>query len=141
LGGEKNRFNVLHEEKIASAIERYKGEVMRVLGVLDGVLQDREWLVGDKMTFADMAFVPWNDRLDDLLVQPLDDTYAGLPNVRAWHERMASRPAWQRTKAIRASKMHEQGLLDFNGMPEGFSNIQEYLAAIAADAAAAKQVD
>lgn len=103
-----------------------------MLGVLDGVLKDREWLVGDEMTLADMAFVPWNDRLGDLIVQPLDETYAGLPHVRAWHERMAACPAWKKACPIRAGLMKEQGLFDFNGMPEGFTNIQEYLAAIEA---------
>jgi len=126
--GQMGWFNVLHEEKIPSAITRYKNEVLRVLTVLDGVLKDRDWLVGDKMTIADMAFVPWNDRLDDLLVQPLDETYHGLPHVRAWHERMAGRPAWKKTCAIRRGLMVEQGLLDATGMPEGYGNIQEYLA-------------
>ncbi|KAK5655172.1 hypothetical protein OQA88_6071 [Cercophora sp. LCS_1] len=125
--GQMGWFNVLHNEHIPSAIERYKNEVLRVLGVLNGVLEGKEWLVGDKMTYADMSFVPWNDRLDDLLRQPLDETYKGLDNVRRWHQKMAERPAWKRAMAIRRGLMIEQGLLDQTGMPEGFNNIQEYM--------------
>ena len=51
----------LHPEKIPSAIERYQKEILRVFGVLDGVLAQREWLVGDKCTVADLSFVPWNN--------------------------------------------------------------------------------
>ena len=29
--------------------------------MLDGVLKSREWLVGNKLTIADLAFVTWND--------------------------------------------------------------------------------
>lgn len=58
------RFNVLHPEKVPSAIERYRNEVIRILGVLNTALEGKTWLVGDKCTFADLAFMPWNTRLD-----------------------------------------------------------------------------
>lgn len=32
----------------------------RVLGVLESVLSKQDWLVGGKMTVADLSFVPWN---------------------------------------------------------------------------------
>ena len=32
---------------------------MRVFGVLDGVLANQEWLVGNKCTIADLAFVSY----------------------------------------------------------------------------------
>ena len=50
-----------HHEKVPSAIERYQKETVRVLSVLDGVLQKLEWLVGGKPTVADFAFVSWNN--------------------------------------------------------------------------------
>ena len=51
-------FKVYHHEKVASAIERYQKETLRVIGVLDGVLQKQEWLVGGKCTIADISFIP-----------------------------------------------------------------------------------
>ena len=57
--GQAGWFIMLHPEKIPSAIERYTKEVLRVLGVLEGVLAKREWLVGEKCTIADISFVPY----------------------------------------------------------------------------------
>ena len=45
-----------HIEKIPSAIERYKNEVLRVFKVLDGVLTKEPWLVGNRLTVADLSF-------------------------------------------------------------------------------------
>lgn len=50
-----------HHEKVPSAVERYQKETVRVLGVLNGVLEKQEWLVGGKPTVADFAFVSWNN--------------------------------------------------------------------------------
>ena len=50
-------FSKRHAENIPSAIERYKNEAFRVFGVLDNILSKQEWLVGNKMTIADLAFV------------------------------------------------------------------------------------
>jgi glutathione S-transferase len=48
-----------HSEKIPSAIERYQKEMLRVIGVLESVLSKQPWLVGDKMTVADLSFIPY----------------------------------------------------------------------------------
>ncbi|KAI1862688.1 uncharacterized protein JN550_010025 [Neoarthrinium moseri] len=107
-------FNVLHQEKIPSAIERYNDQLRRVLGVLNQWLEGRQWLVGDKITYADLAFAPWNDRVDS-----------------AWHERMTVRPAWQRAMKRRSVLMGEQGLQNDTGRPARFKSHQEYEEAIA----------
>ena len=31
----------------------------RVTSVLDGLLKDREWLFGEKCTYADLVLMPW----------------------------------------------------------------------------------
>lgn len=51
-------FANAHPEKIPSAMERYRKEARRVLGVLESVLSKQEWLVGGKLTVADISFVP-----------------------------------------------------------------------------------
>ena len=38
-------------------IERYRNEARRVLGVLESVLSKQEWLVDNKPTAADIAFI------------------------------------------------------------------------------------
>ncbi|AEO64707.1 uncharacterized protein THITE_2142541 [Thermothielavioides terrestris NRRL 8126] len=134
--GQAGWFQHLHAEKIPSAIARYTAEIRRVLGVLDGVLAKKAkaegkaegsavWLVGDKMTFVDLAFLPWNFRLAEVLVQSWDEVWAGLPHVRAWHERMVELPSWKRSMEHRARLMDEQGL-QWNGVPKGIETFTEY---------------
>ncbi|KAK8008316.1 hypothetical protein PG991_010867 [Apiospora marii] len=130
--GTSGWFINLHSEKVPSAIERYTQQVRRVLGVLEGWLEGRQWLVGDKMTYADMAWVPYNDRVDMVLVGVSEaDKFEGFPNVKAWHERMTSRPSWQRSMEIRAKLMDEQGLTP-TGIPKGIASFSEYEAKIKA---------
>lgn len=89
-------------------------------------MQGKNWLVGDKITFADLAFVPWNDRLEVVFMVEDGKKFDGFPKVKSWHERMASRPSWKKAMDIRAKLMDEQGLM-WNGMPKGVSNMEEYM--------------
>jgi len=54
------RFNIGHREKLPSAQTRYRNEINRMVGVLDRVLANKAWLVGEKCTYTDLAFVIWN---------------------------------------------------------------------------------
>lgn len=49
------------EKNITSAIERYGNEIRRVLGVIDLHLKTtgQEYLIGSKVTYVDLLFVPW----------------------------------------------------------------------------------
>jgi glutathione S-transferase len=60
-------FTIYHPEKVPSAVDRYVKEINRVTGVLEGHLSkqkakagsDGPWLVGDKITYADIAWYLW----------------------------------------------------------------------------------
>src|SRR4051794_36727833 len=107
-------------------MERYNNEVNRPLGVIEGALDGKQWLVGDKCTFAELAFVTWNDRLNAVLVMPEGrDKFEKFPNIKGWHERMTSRPSWKNAMESRAKLMDEQGL-QWNGMPKAITNMKEY---------------
>ncbi|KAH7065910.1 glutathione S-transferase [Paraphoma chrysanthemicola] len=127
--GQAAWFKHLHPEPVQSAIDRYKGEMKRILGVLDGVLEGKQWLVGDKMTFADLSFVPWNDRVDVLLGVTAEKKFEEFPNVQAWHERMTNRPTWKKVMEIKAQKMDKQGFQP-NGLPKGVDSFENYKAHI-----------
>ncbi|EMR69200.1 putative glutathione s- protein [Eutypa lata UCREL1] len=43
--GQATWFMTLHPEKLPSAIERYQREIKRVLGVMEGHLEGRQWLL------------------------------------------------------------------------------------------------
>ncbi len=96
-----NRFNVLHPEKVPSAQERYNNEVNRILGVLENCLAAKQWLVGNKCTFADLSFVTWNDRMDMVLGVPNSKPLKDYPNVEAWHECMISRDSFKKAMQTR----------------------------------------
>ncbi|KAI5925017.1 glutathione S-transferase II [Camillea tinctor] len=132
--GQAGWFSILHWEKLPSAIERYRNEIRRIMGVLEGWLDGREWLVGDKMTYADLAFVPYNDRLEAMLGCSEDEIWEGFPKVKDWHQRMVSRPSWKKAMDTRAKLMDEQGLT-WTGMPKGVNSMAEYEAKMKAEEA------
>ncbi|KAF2431726.1 glutathione transferase 2 [Tothia fuscella] len=86
-------------EKIPYAIERYTAEVNRVTGVLEGHLSvqksegsgsDGPWLVGNKLSYADLSFVSWQitiPKLTDGESYSIDK----FPLVKAWIGRMSER--------------------------------------------------
>ncbi|EIN11266.1 thioredoxin-like protein [Punctularia strigosozonata HHB-11173 SS5] len=100
-----------HSEKIPSAVERYQKEILRVLGVLESVLSKREWLVGGKMTIADISFVLWNEwaiwafpTLDPAKNIELDMP-RDFPAVDAWHKKMTALPEIKEPLAERARNL------------------------------------
>jgi len=101
--GQSIWFQIFHPEKIPSVIERYNTEIRRVLGVLDSVLANQDYLVGGKVTIADLAFIPWNNiALSHLLGNDFD--YAKeFPNTARWHKGLSERPSVQKINEIKAS--------------------------------------
>lgn len=77
-------------EQIPYAIKRYEDEVMRVNGVLETILASKPsgWLVGDKCTIADLAFVTWNVYGSGPLLPQGTDFKASFPHVSEWQDRM-----------------------------------------------------
>jgi glutathione S-transferase len=99
--GQAAWFRKFHHEQLPSAIDRYVAEVKRVTGVLESHLSkqrtahsdsigDGPWLVGNKMTYADMSFLAWQ-----IIVSffPVPDLYeaGSFPEVFGWLERMKTR--------------------------------------------------
>lgn len=89
--GQRAWFKLFHSEKLPSAIERYGKEIERVIGVLETALSKKEWLVGDRMTIADLSFIPWNVFAFNVLVKDELDL-SKYPHVKAWHEKMMALP-------------------------------------------------
>ena len=100
-------FRFYHEPKIPSAIDRYINEIRRVSGVLDGVLAGHKYLVGDKCTYADLAFITWQTSINKIIEY---DPAKDFPNVQAWLDRMSERPAIKAVLMERDEKMRSLGL-------------------------------
>ena len=81
-------------------LQRYVDESKRLLGVLEGRLEGRDWLMGDDYTIADIATLGWvRNFVTFYEARDLVD-YDSLRNVPAWLERGLKRPAVQRGLAI-----------------------------------------
>lgn len=91
--GQKAWFSNYHAEKVPSAEDRYAKEISRVLGVIDAHLtkQKTEYLVGNKVTYADLAWISWNSLLGWLV--PDLDVAKEFPAFAAWNQKLLSRPA------------------------------------------------
>ena len=99
------RGHPTHENpiQIPSAIERYQKEIKRVVGVLDRHLEKHGtgYLVGDKLTFADLVFVPWNEQIK--VAVPDWDIAPDAPTFAAWHKSMMERESVKKALEKRAS--------------------------------------
>jgi GST-like protein len=83
-------------------LNRYVGESKRLLGVLDGRLADREWLMGADYTIADVATLGWVRNLVGFYGAGDLVEFERFSNVKAWLERGLARPAVQRGLTIPA---------------------------------------
>ena len=94
--GQFNHFVVYAPEKLPYAITRYTNEAHRLFGVLDKQLQGRDFVTGT-YSIADMAIFGWARSTERYGV-----TAEEFPNVVAWVERLAARPAVQAGVAVKA---------------------------------------
>ncbi|KAK6344666.1 hypothetical protein TWF718_006624 [Orbilia javanica] len=80
---------------------RFRNEVRRIYGVLNTHLEEQkakgsDWIVGDRMTIADIAWVPWTRTM--IYMPTYDPTfYDDFPAVKAWFARMEAIPAVKET--------------------------------------------
>ncbi len=92
--GQAGYFQKLAPEVLPHAIQRFHGEALRTLALLDGVLAGREFVAGDTYSIADIAHFGWIWR----------HAFAGValdasPHVARWFDAMSRRPAVQRAIA------------------------------------------
>jgi GSH-dependent disulfide-bond oxidoreductase len=88
--GQVHHFVHFNPGKADYAEERFTAEAKRLYGVLDKRLEGRDYIVDD-YSIADMACWPWISRYEWQKID-LND----YPNVRAWYQRIAARPAVQK---------------------------------------------
>ena len=81
------------QRHLAYGVNRYTNETHRLYGVMNRRLADRDYLAGE-YSIADMACWPWV--LPALQGQNIDD----FPNLKAWLERVGSREAVQKGRAV-----------------------------------------
>ncbi|MEM1074856.1 MAG: glutathione S-transferase N-terminal domain-containing protein [Pseudomonadota bacterium] len=78
--------------------QRYVAEATRLLGVVDGVLEGKEWIAGD-FSIADIALAPWLNALEFYGAKDAVG-YSDHLNVASYVERFFARPAVQKARNI-----------------------------------------
>ncbi len=99
--GQTGHFLNQAPEKIPYAIQRFIGESLRIIGVLNTGLADREHLAGD-YSIADIATYPWVVAAWGPFESMMPEKVGELANVRRWLDRVGARPAVQRGMKIPA---------------------------------------
>ena len=102
MQGQAHVFLRYFPEKIPPVIARYQNETKRLYTVLDRRLADRPYLVDD-YSIADIANWCWV-RAHEWAGVDISD----LPNLTAWLERIAARPAVQRGIQIPPRNLSEE---------------------------------
>ena len=97
-------------------INRFAMEVKRQLDVLERNLADREYMIGDEYTIADMAIWPWYGALAKGLLYDAAEFLSvhEYKNVNRWADQIMERPAAQRGRMVNrvfgepSSQLHER---------------------------------
>lgn len=87
--GNAGHFTKFAPEQTPHAIERFRTEGKRILGVLDQILAKQSFVAGDDLTIADIAHFGWLWRR----------AFAGFdfdttPNLARWYAALQARPAF-----------------------------------------------
>lgn len=102
LGGGFGHFYAYAPEKFEYPINRYAMEVKRQLDVLNRNLAEREFLIGDEYSVADMANVAWYGALVVGSIYEAQEflEVASYEHVARWANQILARPAVERGQRV-----------------------------------------
>ena len=89
------------------AVNRYRREVERHYKVLDDHLSDREFVVGNEYTIADISAWGWLDRASRVM-KGAEDPLAPYPNIKRWFQKVDARPSVARARTVGADIAFEK---------------------------------
>jgi GST-like protein len=98
--GQLGYFALRAPDKLPAAIDRFRDETIRLLGVMEKRLATTPYLGGDTYSIADMATYPWVTAALTLMRPALGDTTAQIPAIDRWCAGLAARPGVQRGMAV-----------------------------------------
>jgi len=105
LGGGFGHFYAYAPEKYEYPINRYAMEVKRQMDVLDRNLAEREYMIGDELTIADFAIMPWYGALAKGLLYDAAEFLSvhEYKNVLRWTDQLMARPGFRRGRMVNRS--------------------------------------
>jgi GST-like protein len=99
FSGQAVHFQFAAPEGLGYAVNRYRREAERHYQVLNVHLGNRQFIVGDTYTIADMSAWGWLDRASRVM-KGADDPLASYPHLKRWFQMVDTRPAVARARAI-----------------------------------------
>lgn len=93
-----------------SAIDRYSDEIIRVLGVLEAHLTKtgNPYLVGEKCSYVDLMFVPWNGLLGMLMGENFEEEFkTKFPMTHEWNSRLNERKGVKAMAKVKADALKQ----------------------------------
>jgi GSH-dependent disulfide-bond oxidoreductase len=99
FSGQSVHFQFAAPEGNDYSVNRYRREAERHYQVLNRHLEDRDFIVGDSYTIADMSAWGWLDRASRVR-KGETDPLAPFPNLKRLFETVASRPAVARARMV-----------------------------------------
>ncbi len=97
FSGQAVHFKRLAPEQLPYAINRYQREAQRHYEVLNTHLENRQYIVGDDYSIADISAWGWIDKAAVVLG---DEGLAPYPHLKRWFDRINSRPAVARARDV-----------------------------------------
>ena len=85
-----NLIRMAAADRDMAAVQASSTETARLYGIVDAHLRGRDFMAGDQLTIADIPVGAMTYRWYNLEVEHPD-----YPNLAAWYERLAERPAFQ----------------------------------------------
>ena len=101
--GQLGYFALRAPDKLPAAIDRFRDESLRLLGVMEKRLASVPFLAGADYSIADMATFPWITAAMDLMRPVLGDAAGSLPATERWLRVVGDRPAVQKGMAVLSS--------------------------------------
>ena len=95
-------FAMRAPEHVRLAVDRFRDEALRLLGVLEKRLVVSRYLGGEDYSVADMATYPWVSAALGLVRRAAGEAMPALPSVDRWVAELAARPAVHRGMAVPA---------------------------------------
>lgn len=99
FSGQAVHFQFAAPEGLDYAVTRYRREAERHYQVLNDHLEEREFIVGDTYTIADMSAWGWLDRASRVLKET-EDPLAPFPNLKRLFQAVNERPAAARAREV-----------------------------------------
>jgi GST-like protein len=93
-------FAVRAPERVPLAVDRFRDEAIRLLGVMEKRLAGAPYLGGEAYSIADMAAYPWVSVGLGLVRGAAGEALPPTPSLDRWLAKLAARPAVQKGMAV-----------------------------------------